>query len=82
MTNADVTAAVVKSGSGELTVAANGETYKLDMPPGTPVTTNKPGSKDLIKVGASAFVGGPMMKDGKLMAPTMNIGTEGARPPG
>jgi len=81
MTNADVTAAVVKAGSGELTVAANGETYKLDMPPGTPVTANKPGSKDLIKVGASAFVGGPVEKDGKIIAPTMNIGTQGARPP-
>ena len=81
MTNADVTAAVVKSGSGEITVAANGETYKLDMPPGTPVTTSKPGSKELIKVGASAFVNAPVEKDGKLMAPTMNIGTEGARPP-
>jgi len=81
MTNADVTASVVKAGTGELTVSAKGETYKLDMPPGTPVTTNKPGSKDLIKVGASAFVGGPMMKDGKLIAPTMNIGTQGARPP-
>jgi hypothetical protein len=81
MTNADVTAAVVKSGTGELTVAASGETYKLDMPPGTPVTTSKPGTKDLIKVGASAFINGPVEKDGKIMAPTMNIGTEGAKPP-
>jgi hypothetical protein len=81
MTNADVTASVMKAGAGEITVAANGETYKLDMPPGTPVVTSKPGTKDLVKPGAKVFINGPTMADGKIMAPTINVGTEGAVPP-
>jgi hypothetical protein len=81
MTNADVTASVMKAGAGEITVAANGETYKLDMPPGTPVVTSKPGTKDLVKPGAKVFINGPTMADGKIVAPTINVGTEGAVPP-
>ena len=81
MTNADVTASVMKAGAGEITVAANGETYKLDMPPGTPVVTSKPGSRDLVKTGAKVFINGPTMADGKIMAAGINVGTEGAVPP-
>jgi hypothetical protein len=81
MTNADVTAAVMKSGNGEIMLSANGETYRLDMPPGTPVVTSKPGTKELLKPGASVFINGPTMADGKLMASTINVGTEGAKPP-
>ena len=81
MTNADVTASVMKAGAGEVTVAANGETYKLDMPPGTPVVASEPGSRDLVKTGAKVFINGPKMEDGKLVAPTINVGTQGAVPP-
>jgi hypothetical protein len=81
MTNADVTASVMKSGNGEVTLSANGETYTLDMPPGTPVVTSKPGTRDLVKPGAYVFINGPTMQDGVIMASGINVGTEGAKPP-
>lgn len=52
MTNADVTAAVVKSRTGMLTLTTGGQSYDIDVPPHTPIVAMSPGTRALVKKGA------------------------------
>lgn len=56
MTNADVTAAVIHAGKAELTLSTGGEDYVIDVPPGTPIVAENPGSRDLLKKGARVAI--------------------------
>lgn len=52
MTNADVTAAAVKAGSGTMTLTTGGQTYEFDVPKGVPIVAEDPGTRAQIKKGA------------------------------
>ena len=56
MTNADVTASVVKAGKAELTLATGGKNYTIDVPPGTPIVAMNPGTRALMKKGAQVSI--------------------------
>jgi hypothetical protein len=56
MTNADVTASVVKAGKAELTLATGGKNYTIDVPPGTPIVAMNPGTRGLVKKGATVSI--------------------------
>ena len=56
MTNADVTAAAVKTGNGTLTLSTGGQDYVIDVPPGTPIVSMTPGTRALVKKGAYVVI--------------------------
>jgi hypothetical protein len=56
MTNADVTAAAVKTSDGKMTLATGGQTYEFDVPKGTPIVAMDPGTRALIKKGAHVVI--------------------------
>jgi GTPase involved in cell partitioning and DNA repair len=56
MTNADVTAAVVHAGQAELTLTTGGKDYIIDVPPGTPIVAENPGTRALVKKGAMVAI--------------------------
>lgn len=56
MTNAEVTAAAVKAGKAELTLATGGKNYTIDVPPGTPIVAMNPGTRALVKKGAMVSI--------------------------
>jgi hypothetical protein len=56
MTNADVTAAVVKSRTGVLTLTTGGQSYAIDVPPTTPIVSMTPGTRALVKKGAYVII--------------------------
>lgn len=56
MTNADVTAAVVKAGNGTMTLSTGGQDYVIDVPPDTPIVSMSPGTRALVKKGAYVVV--------------------------
>ncbi|HLI22010.1 MAG TPA: hypothetical protein VKV32_12875 [Stellaceae bacterium] len=56
MTNADVTAAVVKARTGMLTLTTGGQNYDIDVPPTTPIVSMSPGTRALVKKGAYVII--------------------------
>ena len=52
MTNAEVNAAAVQSGNGQLVLRTGGQDYKLIVPPGTPIVSQEPGTRALLVPGA------------------------------
>jgi hypothetical protein len=56
MTNADVTAAAVKTSNGKMTLATGGQTYEFDVPKTTPIVTMDPGTRALVKKGAHVVI--------------------------
>jgi hypothetical protein len=56
MTNADVTAAAVKTSNGKMTLATGGQTYEFDVPKTTPIVTMDPGTRAQIKKGAHVVI--------------------------
>jgi hypothetical protein len=56
MTNADVTAAAVKAGNGEMTLSTGGQTYEFDVPKNTPIDMMGPGTRALLKKGAHVVI--------------------------
>jgi hypothetical protein len=56
MTNSDVTAAVVHAGKAELTLTTGGKDYIIDVPPGTPIVAENPGTRALVKKGAMVAI--------------------------
>jgi hypothetical protein len=56
MTNADVTAAAVKTANAKMTLATGGQTYEFDVPKATPVVSMDPGTRALLKKGAHVVI--------------------------
>lgn len=52
MTNADVTATVVHAKRAELTLATGGQSFTIEVPPGTPIVAMNPGTRKLVVKGA------------------------------
>jgi hypothetical protein len=75
MTNAEVSAAAVQAGNGQLVLRTGGQDYKLIVPPETPIVSQQPGSRALLVpcnyVGAAAAV----PEKGVLMAKAVTAGS-------
>jgi hypothetical protein len=56
MTNADVTAAVAHARNGVLTLTTGGQSYDIDVPPGTPIVAMSQGTRALVKKGAQVSI--------------------------
>jgi hypothetical protein len=73
MTNADVTAAVVGSGNGQLTLTTHGQSFKINVPPDAPVVKMQAGTPALIKKGAWIGISNGVERNGKLTAKAITV---------
>lgn len=74
MTNADVTAAVLKKKSGELTLTTGGQNFTIEVPPGTPIVAMNPGTRAQVVRGARvAFNQVQSAADGSYTATSMTV---------
>ena len=81
MTNATVADVVTKVNDRVLTLKYKGGEKTVDVPPGTPIVTLKPGTKDLLKPGAHVFIVAAKQPDGALKAGRVGVGENGMVPP-
>ena len=82
MTNADVTAAVVHTRNGAITLTTGGQSYDIDVPPGTPIVTMSPGTRKLIVKRAYVSVNNAVAKqDGTLVAKSISVSRDNKWPP-
>ncbi len=82
MTNADVTAAVVHTRNGAMTLTTGGQSYDIDVPPGTPIVTMSPGTRKQIVKRAYVSVNNAIPKqDGTLVAKSINVSRDNKWPP-
>jgi hypothetical protein len=80
MTNGTVGTVTVGTGR-TLTVAYQGGTKTIVVPPDTPVVTYEPGSRALLVPGAHVIVMATEASDGKLSATRIAVGKDGLVPP-
>ena len=81
MTNATVATVASAAKGRELTLTYKGETNKVVVPPGVPIVTFEPGTKEMLTPGAKVFVGTQKQADGTLTAARVNVGKDGLTPP-
>ena len=82
MTNATVAQTVKGTDGQNITVKYKDGEKKVIVPPNTPIVSFTPGSKDDLKPGAQMIVfAGQKQPDGSIVAPTINVGRDGAAPP-
>ena len=82
MTNGTTTTVVGgKAGSRELDVAYGTSTRHITVPPNVPVVQITGGTRDLVKVGTPVFMVVGKGPDGMLMAGSVSVGENGAKPP-
>jgi len=75
MTNADVTAAAVQSGNGQLVLRTGNQDYKLAVPPGTPIVSQQPGTRALLVPGNYVGAGAALPDKGAFVAKAVTAGT-------
>lgn len=81
MTNATVSDIVTKVNDRVITLKYKGGEKTIDVPPGAPIVTLKPGSRDLLKPGAHVFIVAAKQPDGGLKAGRVSVGENGMVPP-
>ena len=81
MTNANVSAKVVGTGSRELLLQFPGGTQKVVVPEGIPIVRAVPGSRSDLAVGEYVFAVAQQAADGTLTAPRIQVSKDGVRPP-
>jgi len=81
MTNANVSAKVVGTGSHELLLQFPGGTQKVVVPDGIPIVRTVPGSRSDLVVGEYIFAVAQQGADGTLTAPRLQVSKDGVRPP-
>ena len=88
MTNGTVKGAVTASSGRELTVTFKDKSdppkegsNTVYVPPGTPIVTFAPASRDDLKPGAPVFLIAMKTPEGKLMAARVTVGKDGVAPP-
>jgi hypothetical protein len=82
MTNADVTAAVVRAKSRELTLTTGGQNFTIEVPPGTPVVAMNPGTRAQVVKGARIAISQVQTEsDGSLTAKSITVTKEPRYPP-
>jgi hypothetical protein len=74
MTNADVTAAAVQAGNGQLTLRTGNQDYKLIVPPETPIVMYVSGSRTLLVPGNYVGAAAAVPDKGMLMAKAVTAG--------
>ena len=74
MTNADVTAAAVQAGNGQLVLRTGGQDYKLMVPPGTPIVFQEPGTRALLVPGNYVGAAAAVPEKGMLTAKAVTAG--------
>jgi hypothetical protein len=75
MTNAEVNAAAVQAGNGQLVLRTGGQDYKLTVPPGTPIVSQEPGTRALLVPGNYVGAGAAVPEKGVLMAKAVTAGS-------
>jgi hypothetical protein len=81
MTNANV-GSVVKAANGhELTLNYSGGSQTITVPPGTPIVTNVPADRSLVKAGTYVFIGAQVDPDGTITAGRIQAEKDGVKPP-
>jgi hypothetical protein len=75
MTNAEVNAAAVQAGNGQLVLRTGGQDYKLIVPPETPIVSQQPGTRALLVPGNYVGAGAAVPEKGVLMAKAVTAGT-------
>ena len=81
MTNGTVANTVTAVEGPTLTLAFQGKEKKISIPPGTPVVTFVPATKDDVKAGAGVFINGDSAGDGMVAADRVVVGVQGVIPP-
>lgn len=81
MTNATVATVASGAKGRELALEYKGGSNKVIVPPGVPIVTFEPGTKDMLTPGAKVFVGTQKQADGSLTAGRVNVGKNGLTPP-
>lgn len=81
MTNADVTAAVVRAGSGRLTLATGGHRYTIEVPRGVPVFAMHRGTRKLVAKGAAVSFYRLKPENGVLTADGVTVSKDPRWPP-
>jgi hypothetical protein len=82
MTNADVTAAVVHTTTGALTLATGGKSYDIDVPHGTPIVLFEPGTrKELVKGAHVSVVQATPTGDGAFSVKSITVSSNPRWPP-
>jgi hypothetical protein len=81
MTNANVAAKVVGTGSRELMLQFPGGTQKVVVPDGIPIVRTVPGSRGDLVVGEYIFAVAQQAADGTLTVPRLQVSKDGVRPP-
>lgn len=81
MTNANVSAKVVGTGTRELTLQFPGGTQKVVVPEGIPIVRTVPGTRADLIVGEYIFAVAQQGADGTLTAPRIQVSKDGVRPP-
>ncbi|MDU7520661.1 MAG: hypothetical protein E7K72_04555 [Roseomonas mucosa] len=80
MTNATVDAAVSATSGRELTMAYKGQTLRIHVPPGTPVVTPVPATREDLKPGAAVMFGATRDAEGRLTATRVTVAKDGVSP--
>jgi hypothetical protein len=82
MTNGTVGTVVAgKRGSRELDVSYSYGKRQITVPANVPVVQITPGRRDQVKVGTPVFLVVQKRPDGSMMANSISIGENGAKPP-
>ena len=81
MTNADVDGMVMASGATEIKLKYKDGTKTLVVPPGTPIVTQAPPDKSLLKPGAHVMGVGQKQADGSYNVVRISVGKDGMKPP-
>lgn len=82
MTNATVAEVVGAADGQTINVKYKGEEKKIVVPPGTPIVTYAPGTKDELKPGTKIIImSAQKQSDGTLQAGSVNVGRNGMTPP-
>ena len=81
MTNANVSAKVIGTGSRELLLQFPGGTQKVVVPDGIPIVRTVPGSRTDLVPGEYIFAVARQGTDGALTAPRLQVSKDGIRPP-
>jgi hypothetical protein len=81
MTNGTVTGTVTAAAGQDLTVKAKDSDNAIHVPPGVPVVTFAPASRDDLKPGARVFLTATRGADGQLGAARVTVGKDGVDPP-
>ncbi len=81
MTNGTVKGAVAAASGRELSIGFKDSANTVIVPPGVPVVTFAPATRDDLKPGAPVFLAATKNAEGKMVSARVVVGTNGVAPP-